>query len=650
LSVISVDSVQNTRRSIKHDHLDVTNLRRPDLLSEYSKLEDKYHKLRSQFADSVDVIERLQEQCREKAKAYENWRQHANTLEGQVTARNKKIEKLKSRLADVALNDAAANSSFASDTYSVTGDGRGTSEARPGGTKPQVTNAPTLWPPVMPNDTPDRDSSIPDTERAPSLPPLPRLHGTETQRSPIKQEPSSDAPVIIGERVILKRRRDNDPSARTPAATRVKTESGSDPIFTEEQHRFIPHESIDFDTAEETVPTPRKNKDKHPAPGGVSPYMREHSPSVFLEQDSMSAHVQERGQDAMHHREEAMREQEMQVADYGDPPGRSSALYPLSVNTPVRKAIARKPKSQAVVTSSALRRGIASLAEDNDDEHGSSSLSVTHGSGKTSRLNTLLNTTVASMESIALPTGVRLESVPATHAFHIAMPPRRELTFGKQGQNRVGEALIAPETPILSNSKRTPSAIKPKQKVLHVPTKESKKPSIPLRERPKWSLHREDFKVNPKHNDGFDYAFTDVVRNKSDRACLSGCTKETCCGKYFRPQAHIDRETTGDLEFEALLVDYLGAELWRLDTMTTDEKEKMWIDAKIRQLANKYGKHRVRYERMASPPGYWRADFPSTQENIEDNEEAKRMELEVVEDRHREAVKKGRWLFRDEEP
>jgi hypothetical protein len=69
----------------------------------------------------------------------------------------------------------------------------------------------------------------------------------------------------------------------------------------------------------------------------------------------------------------------------------------------------------------------------------------------------------------------------------------------------------------------------------------------------------------------------------------------------------------------------------------------------VRDLANRYGRHRHRFARRPSPPGYWNPDFPSTQEMEKNREEGEKMEKRLVEERHREAVRGGgRWLFRDE--
>ena len=70
---------------------------------------------------------------------------------------------------------------------------------------------------------------------------------------------------------------------------------------------------------------------------------------------------------------------------------------------------------------------------------------------------------------------------------------------------------------------------------------------------------------------------------------------------------------------------------------------------RVQQFADRFGKHRQRFERRTTPPGFWRTEMASTQEEAADRAEAKRMEREEVERRWRDAVGGGgRWIFRDE--
>jgi len=175
-----------------------------------------------------------------------------------------------------------------------------------------------------------------------------------------------------------------------------------------------------------------------------------------------------------------------------------------------------------------------------------------------------------------------------------------------------------------------------------------------LRDRPLAELRPEDFKVNPKSNNGYTHAFDEVVRNKGERAELAGCTDPNCCGRQFRAMAESELSAGGPAVLSRMadtkmMEDYLGSESYRLVEMTREERREVWLKAKIQDLANRYGRHRHRFARRPSPPGYWNPDFPSTQEIEQSKQEAERLERGVVEERWREARRGGgRWLFRDE--
>jgi hypothetical protein len=83
--------------------------------------------------------------------------------------------------------------------------------------------------------------------------------------------------------------------------------------------------------------------------------------------------------------------------------------------------------------------------------------------------------------------------------------------------------------------------------------------------------------------------------------------------------------------------------------MNEEERQKMLVDIKARLLADQYGKHRSWIDRPRSPPGFWRTDMPTTQEEAEDRQQASVDERKKVLDRYREALKPGGfWKFADE--
>ena len=188
----------------------------------------------------------------------------------------------------------------------------------------------------------------------------------------------------------------------------------------------------------------------------------------------------------------------------------------------------------------------------------------------------------------------------------------------------------------------------------------------PLRARPVRRLRAEDFKPNPAANQGRDYAFSEVVRTRDQRQCLPGCDKPHCCGGQLRKMVQIggytptrksplfppsSQDPSADDEDHRILKDYLGSSYSsaRIKRMGEEERQELLLQAKTKLFADEYGRHRQAYGRAPTPPGFWRTDMPSTQEEEEDRKQAWCLERVRVEEMYREAVRgRGRWIFRDE--
>jgi hypothetical protein len=100
---------------------------------------------------------------------------------------------------------------------------------------------------------------------------------------------------------------------------------------------------------------------------------------------------------------------------------------------------------------------------------------------------------------------------------------------------------------------------------------------------------------------------------------------------------------------ELLLDEFLGDNAYKLRNMTAAEREEVLMQAKTRDLANKHGKHRQAYERRSSPEGFWRVDFPTTQEQEQDRARQKEKERDEIMKRYQEAMRPGgAYIFRDE--
>jgi len=202
------------------------------------------------------------------------------------------------------------------------------------------------------------------------------------------------------------------------------------------------------------------------------------------------------------------------------------------------------------------------------------------------------------------------------------------------------------------------------------PGQPSRRPSLttPLRKRPISDLQLSDFKLNPRTNQGYDYAFVETVRSREARQQLHGCTDPNCCGAAMRAIAseltfptsrtlttavsQTDGTPYGISDEDAqFLHEYLG-EAFNLEmiyNMSAAQRDDLVFAARMKVAADRYGKHKCQHERHKTPPGFWRTDMPTTQELEHDREEARRLERQKVEERWREALREGGlWLFRDE--
>ncbi|KAJ5414444.1 DNA repair protein Sae2/CtIP [Penicillium cosmopolitanum] len=173
----------------------------------------------------------------------------------------------------------------------------------------------------------------------------------------------------------------------------------------------------------------------------------------------------------------------------------------------------------------------------------------------------------------------------------------------------------------------------------------------PYRSLPLHRLNLSHFKINPDGNQGMDYAYSTVVRKKDDRKCLSGCTRPGCCGDRFRAMARLGGLPTNNQEQEnqRILEEYLGEERHRLEGLSSEDRERLLIEAKARAIANQYGKHRHTHQRARTPPGFWRTEMPDTQELEADWAAAGNLERDKIEERYREAMRPGGlWTWADE--
>lgn len=446
-----------------------------------------------------------------------------------------------------------------------------------------------------------------------TLPPLKQTTHVTSEMF-VKPEPSSDGPVFVSERHVGKRKRPGGTTPDEPGSRRVKTESS-------DLSGGLPgtqiQESMDLDEVGQKLCTPRKNRH-------VDPERARSADSVFVRPDNVETPTTRA-------------------------PNTSTALTPINPNArpvrPYERNLVEKP------TKKGLAHGIGTLAEDGRVYKKSGRGEPAGGQFRTpqppgGRLSALLNMPSPEQAPTIVRSAPRLRDTNQFEDDGPLFPERRQLPFSKDRREKP------------STSKRNDDEETTEERPARGPARgrpEATDTSLPtgkglVRSKPMASLRLDDFKINPKFNNGSDYAYSEVVRGKDDRSCLPGCTDMNCCGKHFRAMAlaqknSADRSKSSDTK---LFEDYLGDRISSIWDMSKAEKEELWVEAKTWQLAKELGKHRHRYARRASPPGFWNADFPSTQEVQAEKAEAEKREKQMIQERYREAMRGGRWIFRDE--
>lgn len=485
------------------------------------------------------------------------------------------------------------------------------------------------------------------------LPPL-HISPNANPRTVLDPEPSSDGLVFVSAKPVAKRKRGNE-GLESARVQRIKSEHSNSSDRSGESHHLSNGESIDFE--EEThFPTPRKRKllqqDDFRTPiTDVDSNFRAGSVGLSMHETLGRSTSTNRSCTLSHG-----------YADSNTPSRISSALYdtfqPLQRQQDAR--LSSEPARKKGYASS-LALGVMDLAEDGEE-----GLAELQHPGVAGRLTSLLDSpSIKTPVSISRPSlannrNTRPEEPFVPHAQSMLQwHTESDMALGSMqawqeelaAANRSFAQKAAPKK-ILEPTPRTPSIIRQDMPRGRSATREEK----PLRERPIETLKPDDFKPNPKYNDGLSYVFNEVVRGKEARAALSGCIDPKCCGKTFRHFAEAERKAVGPslttrAEDISLMEKYLGDQAWQLGTMSREEKEMTWLMAKTWELANKHGRHRQRYSRMPTPPGFWKVDFPSTQERAEELRQAEEIRRALVKDRYREAMRcGGAWLFRDEEP
>ncbi|OAA53100.1 DNA repair protein Sae2/CtIP [Cordyceps fumosorosea ARSEF 2679] len=587
---------------------------------EFAKLAQRFRLLNENFRKARGALERR------KAER-DAWKRRFETLQEQIQAdESEHGVEISSRASAALAAIQPLNVSFSA-SFSSTAD---PNDAVPETEEPQLPPmASKLWTLSRPaaTDIGPLDSTQGESEGI-ELPCLP--DATELPSDPpVKKEPSSDGPVVISERPVKKRRSDARTTA-TRAPVTVKTEPREDSSPMLEKPAGSPsQDSLDLGHTTHMT-TPRKPREAESTPRVPPIYNIPHVDASALA-TPVAGYVQGA----------------MPVPQTARANIMSSALTPISIN----RRLVRSGGDKAInlLRKRQLDEGIADIADDGTSIRTGqeNNTPLRHEKNRNRTPKNRLEQLLCQGEAEDSPELSRLSRQahkgPSISTAELNIPERRELPFEKQARQSRQSILPAVPATAAQATHRSP------QRSLQRPAGQGQ-----LRQKTARELRLDDFRINPAANEGHDFAYSDVVRDKDTRACLPGCTEMHCCGKQFRALAISQRPdppltAAQRMEEQTLLEQYLGDYAYRLATMDPAERAETWIQAKTQELANKYGRHRHRYSRMQSPPGFWDADFPNTQELEMGREEAAEREKRAIRERYREAMKPGgRWLFKDE--
>jgi len=557
-----------------------------------------------------------------------------------------------------------------------------------------------LWPnsdrkhdePTIATSVPSVDETKQPTQRTPSS----QTTEDEVRSSPLaNSHQSSDGVEVVSARPV-KRRRGN-PGLSMPPPARVKQEPnspekpiefGSDELSPHLQRKgpLLRTETSDLDALTTLMRTPRRRRrDRAQSAQHERPPNMLQAVSSLSEDDEREADMPNVMPGPGDHTEDSNR-RDFELQPQGQA-SRSNALQPLSVNVPYvaepNRSMKRKRRS-----GDEIREKIAFLSEDGEMQPSQNVDPTTKQPVKSNvsrRLDSLLEgptpdraplpqrptpqTAIRRTGKDHLMNARQPQTTPSSNERPRA-PTRSFVAPGKTSPPlQVKEEALGSGGPdsLLSHDKRVTPAATVQRKARRSPVRRQpaqfKRPrgleksppppepdDEPLRSRLLDTLDLDDFKINPKYL-GSDFAFADTLRGRDQRRCLQGCTRPDCCGNTFRAavESGIMKSTKNDSQ---VLEEYLGPDWARITGgYDAERRAKFLVEAHAFALSNQYGKHRTAYERAKSPPGFWRTDMPSTQEEEEDRSRAREMVRQKVEERWREALRPGgRWLFRDERP
>jgi hypothetical protein len=588
-------------------------------LRDYGKLEARHNALKAELRKAIELL-------RAKKEKKDKWQEYAVWLEAQARKRGGSGKDRNGQRLETSAPDASTSPEL----VSKKADGKNTSACNQ--------QAPTAVPSGIAEEPVRRSDATKTVPHAPN-------QAVELNPPNVKEE-EPDSPVEISHRVVRKPTTNAVPPEERMRRIKAEILSSSPPSprridsyetvedLDNSLHLVTPRKKVGVDRINTTEPASpsRVNISEMVVNAGIE---SDPSPNVGISTPSEGARLPPtRPTIAM-----------ANISRTTPKPKASTVLTPHDGAQPLQEQdpnIQARPADTTVgAAPTKLKRSIRAVADDDMSGVSSDADAFESRPRKPDRLEQLLNTP----KTTPGPQGAsHSEPRPRTRHNPSATPLERSFPPAHPSSTRA----------TASKKEVSPTKIDRPSKRRRTGGDTREKHTGPIRDKETSTLRLDDFKVNPKFNSGLTFAFSEVVRNREERAALPGCTDRNCCGKDFRAMALAERPLPPLTPAQRsaatkLLEDYLGATAYRIPHLDPEERDELWLEAKTRQLADRFGKHKHRFHRAASPPGFWNADFPTTQEIQEERRQAEQRERDLVMERYREAMRPGgRWLFRDE--
>ena len=229
----------------------VGNVRGRNWKADYAKLSVKYSALSNNFKMAKEALQKRKDER-------DGWILHASFLEKRI-----KAAEVEYGILLLEHNSTPATYDFKTIPPSVSADDGLLKHAEKVVSTGEVTNQSHTVNAIS-EAVPESTKGDSQRQDALDLPPIPRP--TDEVNIPIKEEPQSDPPVIVTERVVKKRKVEESEEAAHIRRIKIKhVDNSSSPIFVDQSELNLP-ESIDLGEVAQRTLTPRKRKELEKSP------------------------------------------------------------------------------------------------------------------------------------------------------------------------------------------------------------------------------------------------------------------------------------------------------------------------------------------------------------------------------------------------